>query len=42
MDHGAPLVNIAGLWFNLSNVLMITVTSIIVFIIAVLSTRNLQ
>lgn len=31
-----------GLWFNLSNVLMITVTSIIVFIIAVLCTRNLQ
>ncbi len=30
-----------GLWFNLSNVLMITVASIIVFLIAVLTTRKL-
>ncbi len=31
-----------GLWFNLSNVLMITVASIIVLIIAVVCTRNLS
>lgn len=31
-----------GLWFNLSNVLMITVASLIVFIIAVIGTRNLS
>lgn len=42
MEHEAPLVNIAGLYFNLSNVLMITIAAIIVIIIAVLSTRNLQ
>lgn len=30
-----------GLWFNMSNVLMITVASIIVFLIAVLTTRKL-
>jgi len=42
LEHEAPLVNIAGLYFNLSNVLMITIAAIIVIIIAVLSTRNLQ
>lgn len=31
-----------GLWFNLSNILMITVASIIVLIIAVVCTRNLS
>lgn len=41
MEHGAPLVEIAGLWFNLSNVLMITVSAVIVILIAVLSTRKL-
>ncbi|MBO1004792.1 F0F1 ATP synthase subunit A [Pseudogracilibacillus auburnensis] len=41
MEHKDPLINIAGLWFNLSNVLMITIAGIIVFIIAVLSTRKL-
>lgn len=41
MEHGAPLVKIAGLWFNLSNVLMITVAAIIVILIAVISTRKL-
>ena len=35
------LVKFLGLTFNLSNVLMITVASLIVFIIAVGSTRNL-
>lgn len=41
MEHDAPVVKIAGLWFNLSNVMMITIAGIIVFIIAVLSTRKL-
>jgi F-type H+-transporting ATPase subunit a len=30
-----------GLWFNLANILMITVASVIVFIIAIVSTRKL-
>lgn len=42
MDHGAPVREFLGLTFNLSNVLMITVASLIVFLIAFLSTRNLQ
>jgi len=41
MHHGAPEVQILGLWFNLANVLMITVASAIVFLIGVLSTRKL-
>ncbi|MED0656361.1 F0F1 ATP synthase subunit A [Anoxybacillus ayderensis] len=41
MHHEAPLYTLFGLTFNLSNVLMITVTSVIVFVIAVLATRNL-
>src|SRR6059058_3224298 len=41
MEHGTPEVQFLGLWFNLSNVLMITVASAIVFIIAVISTRRL-
>ncbi|MBN6885044.1 F-type H+-transporting ATPase subunit a [Cytobacillus horneckiae] len=41
MDHGAPLVKFMGLTFNLSNILMITVVSAIVFVIAVISTRRL-
>ncbi|MDQ0269259.1 F0F1 ATP synthase subunit A [Cytobacillus purgationiresistens] len=41
MDHGAPLVDFMGLTFNLSNILMITVASAIVFLIAVISTRRL-
>ncbi|GMB09431.1 F-type H+-transporting ATPase subunit a [Thermolongibacillus altinsuensis] len=41
MHHEAPLYEIFGLTFNLANVLMITVTSVIVFVIAVLATRNL-
>jgi len=41
MHHEAPLYDFMGLTFNLANVLMITVASLIVFIIAVLSTRRL-
>ncbi|WP_066059975.1 F0F1 ATP synthase subunit A [Robertmurraya korlensis] len=41
MHHEAPLREFMGLTFNLSNVLMITIASLIVFIIAVLSTRSL-
>lgn len=41
MHHEAPLIDIFGLIFNLANMLMITVASAIVLIIAVLSTRRL-
>jgi len=41
MAHGAPIINILGLNFNLANMLMITIASAIVFIIAVLSTQKL-
>ena len=41
MHHEAPLYTLFGLTFNLANVLMITVASVIVFVIAVLATRNL-
>jgi F-type H+-transporting ATPase subunit a len=41
LNHGAPTVELMGLTFNLGNVLMITVASVIVFLIAVLSTRKL-
>ncbi|WP_342488873.1 F0F1 ATP synthase subunit A [Cytobacillus sp. FSL W7-1323] len=41
MHHKTPLVEIMGLTFNLSNILMITVSSAIVFLIAVISTRRL-
>lgn len=40
MNHEAPMYEFLGLNFNLSNVLMITVASLIVFIIAVISTRR--
>lgn len=42
MEHKAPLYELFGLTFNLSNVLMTTVTSLIVFIIAIAATRSLQ
>ncbi|KDE45896.1 ATP synthase subunit a [Geobacillus sp. CAMR12739] len=42
MEHKAPLVEFLGLTFNLSDMLMITITSLIVFIIAVAATRSLQ
>jgi F-type H+-transporting ATPase subunit a len=41
LNHEAPLAEFMGLTFNLANVMMITVASAIVFIIAVLSTRSL-
>lgn len=41
MHHEAPLREFMGLTFNLANILMITIASIIVFLIAVLSTRRL-
>ncbi|PFA68190.1 F0F1 ATP synthase subunit A [Bacillus sp. AFS015802] len=41
MNHGAPTAHFLGLTFNLANVLMITVATAIVFIIALLSTRRL-
>lgn len=41
MHHEAPLYEFMGLTFNLANVLMITVASVIVFLIAVISTRTL-
>ncbi len=46
VDHGAPIVEdvfgIAWLDFNLSNVLMIAITTLIVFILSVLGARKLQ
>ncbi len=41
MHHEAPLREFFGLTFNMANVLMITVTCVIVFLLAVLSTRRL-
>lgn len=41
MHHEAPIVEFMGLSFNLANVLMITIASLVVFIIAMLSTRRL-
>lgn len=41
MQHKEPLYDLFGLTFNLSNVLMITVASAIVLLIAVVSTRKL-
>lgn len=41
MEHKAPIVELFGLYFNMGNVLMITVASVIVFLLAVLSTRRL-
>ncbi|RSD27133.1 F0F1 ATP synthase subunit A [Mesobacillus subterraneus] len=41
MHHEAPLREIFGLTFNLANLLMITIATALVFIIAVLSTRKL-
>jgi len=42
LGHEAPIVDFLGLQFNLANILMITITSVIVFIIAVLATRTLS
>ncbi|MEH7126055.1 F0F1 ATP synthase subunit A [Bacillus sp. JJ1532] len=41
MHHEAPIGEFMGLSFNLANVLMITIASAVVFIIALLSTRRL-
>ena len=41
MQHENPTAEFLGLTFNLANVLMITVASAVVFLIAVLSTRRL-
>jgi F-type H+-transporting ATPase subunit a len=41
LHHEAPLYEFLGLTFNLANVLMITIATAIVFLIAVLSTRTL-
>lgn len=42
MDHGAPMLEVFGIWFNLSNVMMLLVAALIVFLIAFIATRNLQ
>lgn len=42
MEHGAVTKDFLGLTFNMSNVLMITVSSVIVFLIAVLATRSMS
>jgi F-type H+-transporting ATPase subunit a len=41
LHHEAPIVTFLGLQFNLANILMITIASLIVFLLAVLSTRAL-
>lgn len=41
LEHEAPIRTFLGLQFNMGNVLMITVATVIVFLIAVLSTRKL-
>jgi F-type H+-transporting ATPase subunit a len=41
LNHEAPYVEFMGLYFNMANVMMITIASLIVFIIAVASTRRL-
>jgi F-type H+-transporting ATPase subunit a len=41
LHHEAPIVTYFGLNFNLANILMISVTTLIVFLLAVLSTRKL-
>ncbi|WLR50718.1 F0F1 ATP synthase subunit A [Bacillus tianshenii] len=42
MEHGAYTVEFLGLTFSMSNVLMVTVASLITFLIAVAATRSLQ
>ncbi|MBD8013300.1 F0F1 ATP synthase subunit A [Microbacterium sp. APC 3898] len=42
MEHGAPMLEVFGIWFNLSNVMMLTIAALIVFLIAYISTRKLQ
>lgn len=42
MGHGNPTTTIAGITFNWSNIMMLTITCLIVFFIAVAATRNLK
>ncbi|HHW37756.1 MAG TPA: F0F1 ATP synthase subunit A [Bacillales bacterium] len=42
MEHGAPLATFLGLQFNLANVLMITIASVIVFLLATAGAKSLQ
>ncbi|TWT27653.1 F0F1 ATP synthase subunit A [Planomicrobium sp. CPCC 101110] len=42
MGHGAPMYQLFGIWFNLSNVMMLLVAALIVFLIAFFATRKLQ
>ena len=42
MDHENPLHDFMGMTFNLSNIMMLVITAAIVFLIAILATRNLQ
>jgi F-type H+-transporting ATPase subunit a len=42
VEHGAPMYEIFGIWFNLSNVMMLLVAALIVFLIAFVATRNLK
>ncbi|MBM7609030.1 F0F1 ATP synthase subunit A [Ureibacillus composti] len=42
MNHGAPELTIGFLTFNLSTVLMLIVSAVIVFLIAFIATRNLK
>ena len=42
MQHGNPTVDWLGLTFNLSNVLMLSVTALIVLLIAIAGTRKLS
>jgi F-type H+-transporting ATPase subunit a len=42
VEHGAPMLEVFGIWFNLSNVMMLLIAALIVFLIAFIATRNLQ
>ena len=42
MGHGNPTAVFMGMTFNLSNLMMLVITAAVVFLIAVLATRNLQ
>jgi F-type H+-transporting ATPase subunit a len=42
VNHKAPLYELFGLTFNLANVLMVTITCVIVLVIAIAATRNLS
>ena len=42
MGHENPTFTIIGITFNWSNIMMLTITCLIVFLIAIAATRNLQ